>query len=94
MTGYAFGVHERLVKKEGINPSSHEYYEKIDEAMKRTFPEKFGQQRNTGNVVAPVARSTKSPRKVKFTNSQISLAKRLGITPEKYAAQLMKEMQA
>lgn len=94
MTGYAFGVHERLVKKEGINPSSQEYYEKIDEAMKRTFPDKFGQQRNTGNVVAPVARSTKSPRKVKLTNSQVALAKRLGITPEKYAAQLMKEMQA
>ncbi len=93
MTGFAFGVHERLVK-EGVDPRSENYYERIDEAMKRTFPDKFGQQRNPGSVVAPVARSTKSPRQVKLTKSQVALAKRLGITPEKYAAQLMKEMQA
>lgn len=93
MTGFAFGVHERLVK-EGVDPRGADYYERIDEAMKRTFPDKFGQQRNTGNVVAPVARSTKSPRQVKLTKTQVALAKRLGLTPERYAAQLMKEMQA
>jgi hypothetical protein len=93
MTGYAFGVHERLVK-EGVDPRGAEYYERLDEAVSRTFPEKFGKQRNTGNVVAPVARSSKTPRKVTLTKSQVDLARRLGITPEKYAAQLMKEMQA
>lgn len=36
MTGYAFGVHERLVK-EGLHTSGDEYYQKIDEAMRKLF---------------------------------------------------------
>ena len=97
MTGYAFGVHERLVR-EGVHTSSDEYYQKIDEAMRRTFPDKFdGQQveaapvRQTGSVVAPAQRSAKKPRRVQLTSTQVSLAKRLGLTAEQYAAQLLKE---
>lgn len=98
MTGYAFGVHERLVKS-GVDPNSETYYNEIDTAMRRVFPDKFGepdqevktQARQTGSVVAPAARSSKSPRKVVLTQSAVALAKRLGLTPEQYAAQLMKE---
>ena len=98
MTGYAFGVHERLVK-EGFHTSSDEYYQKIDEAMRKTFPDKFDVQeveeeapvRQTGSVVAPANRSAKKPRRVQLTSTQVSLAKRLGVTPEQYAAQLLKE---
>ncbi len=100
MTGYAFGVHEKLVKS-GIAPDTEEYYTKIDDAVRRVFPDKFDDgpiieesapQRQAGNVVAPAPRSGKKPRKVQLTSTQVSLAKRLGLSNEQYAAQLMKEM--
>ena len=105
MTGYAMGVHQKLVKA-GLNPKldTEEYYKRIDEAMGKAFPEHFNSnkqsveteeveapQRSAGNVVAPVNRSAKKPRKVQLTSTQIGLAKRLGVTPEQYAAQLLKE---
>lgn len=99
MTGFAFGVHETLVKS-GINPQTQadEYYSRIDESMRQRFPDKFGGQeveeapaRQTGNVVAPASRSAKKPRRVQLTSTQVSLAKRLGLSPEQYAAQLLKE---
>ena len=99
MTGYAYGLHEKLVKS-GIDPRTEEYYNEIDNAVRRVFPDKFDDviieesapQRQAGNVVAPAARSGKRPRKVQLTSTQVSLAKRLGLSNEIYAAQLMKEM--
>ena len=105
MTGYAMGIHQKLVKA-GLNPKldTEEYYRRIDEAMGKAFPEHFSKdkqtveteeveapQRPVGSVVAPVNRSAKKPRKVQLTSTQIGLAKRLGVTPEQYAAQLLKE---
>jgi hypothetical protein len=99
MTGYAFGVHEALVK-EGLNPQSQadEYYSRIDAEMRQRFPDKFGEQqiedapvRQTGSVVAPAQRSAKKPRRVQLTSTQVALAKRLGLSAEQYAAQLLKE---
>ena len=101
MTGFAFGVHEKL-KKNGIDPANpqrvEEYYSAVDEAMRKRFPDKFDEveieeapPRQTGNVVAPANRSAKKPRRVQLTSTQVSLAKRLGLTPGQYAAQLMKE---
>ena len=99
------GVHQKLVKA-GLNPKldTEEYYRRIDEAMGKAFPEHFNKdkqtveteeveapQRPVGSVVAPVNRSAKKPRKVQLTSTQIGLAKRLGVTPEQYAAQLLKE---
>ena len=99
MTGYAFGVHESLVRQ-GINPQSQadEYYNRIDQSMRQRFPDKFGGQqveaapvRQAGSVVAPASRSAKKPRRVQLTSTQVALAKRLGLTAEQYAAQLLKE---
>jgi len=99
MTGYAFGVHESLVKQ-GVNPQSQadEYYNRIDESMRQRFPDKFGGQqveaapvRQAGSVVAPAGRSAKKPRRVQLTSTQVALAKRLGLSAEQYAAQLLKE---
>lgn len=105
MSGYAYGVHEKLIKKEGINPLSDEYYNRIDAAMRRRFPENFEDEGGQEivfqpqssprriPVVAPAARvSANAPRKVQLTASQVSLAKRLGLKPEEYAASLVKEM--
>jgi len=98
MTGFAYGVHEELITK-GVAPDTEEYYNGIDSAMKNAFPDKFGvvaeepaePQPQAGNVVAPPSRTSKKPRKVKLTPTAAALAKRLGLTPEQYAAQLMKE---
>lgn len=93
MTGYAYGVHEELIDR-GVSPNTDDYYQEIDARMREAFPSKFGQQRQQGSVVSPATRTAKSSRQVKLTKTQVDIAKRLGLTPEKYAAQLLKEMQA
>lgn len=100
MTGFAMGVHEDLVAQ-GIDPKSDLYYSKIDDAVRRTFPDRFddGQieekapRRQAGTVVAPAARSTKAPRKIVLTSSEAALAKRLGVPLKVFAAQKLKDMQ-
>ena len=103
MTALAYGVHERLVRDEGYDPNSDEYFQEIDRTMRSKFPEYFGDEdfsteepvaKSPPVVTAPSSRNNGAkPRKVKLTRTQLSLAKRLGITPEQYANQLMKEAQ-
>lgn len=92
MTAYAFGVSDNLLKK-GIDPKSDEYYQRIDESVRRRFPDYFGESQpepektatvKASTVVAPVSRTVKTTRKVQLSPSQVALCKRLGITPEKY----------
>lgn len=98
MTSLALGLHEKLVKS-GIDPRSDDYYGRIDETMRKRFPEYFGgtqeqakpTPRAKATVVAPATRST-APKKIVLTKTQVSLARKLGITPEQYARELMKEM--
>ncbi len=94
MTGAAYGVHERLVK-EGIDPRTDEYYQRLDSVMRRRFPEAFGEEevavpRRASPVVASATRSVKTPRKVQLTATQVALARKLGLTTEQYAAELVK----
>ncbi len=100
MTALAYGVHERLVRDEGIQPDTDEYYSAIDTAIRARFPEQFEQetpprqtpQRQPTSVVAPSNRSNgATPRRIVLTSSQVALAKRLGLTNEQYAKQLIKE---
>ena len=98
MTAYAMGVHNKAVK-EGFDPSSDEYYEKINSRMRSTFSDYFEGEEQTeqetkkrkANVVAPASRST-SPKKVKLTRSQIAVAKKLGVPLELYAKKVAEEM--
>ncbi len=108
MTSFAYGVHERLVNEEGIDPESSEYYKSIDTRMRDVFSSYFGDnnesssgslvvetatRRRTSPVVAPAMRNNgAAPRKVTLTSTQVTLANRLGLTPQQYAAQLIKEM--
>jgi antitoxin (DNA-binding transcriptional repressor) of toxin-antitoxin stability system len=101
MTSFALGVHEELVYN-GIEPDTKQYYDEIDRELRRTFPDKFSdgeevevntRQRKPAAVVAPAARSAKTPRKIRLTSTQVAIAKRLGLTNEQYAAQLLKEQQ-
>lgn len=92
MTGFALGLHQQLVKKYGDNfTRTDEYYSHIDEAMRQTFPDKFkaGSKKPPSSVVAPANRVAAGPRKVQLTSTQVTLAKRLGLTPQQYAAQVV-----
>lgn len=103
MTGTAYGIHERLVRDEKMDPTSDEYYDTINTEMRKRYPDRFEDQEPTEqpsrqkvqkvSAVAPVSRSVKQPRKITLTTTQVALARRLGITPEQYAAQIAKEMQ-
>jgi hypothetical protein len=98
MTSLALGLHTKLIK-EGVSPQSDEYYERIDSRMRQVFPDNFedaDQQtevtpRRSANVVAPATRST-APKKVKLSQTQVALSKRLGLTPEQYARQVAIDM--
>ncbi len=96
MTSLALGLHEKL-KKEGVVVSSPEYYKRIDNTMRQRFPEKFETDQETkserstrpSTVVAPATRSTSS-KKIRLTTSQLSIAKKLGLTNEQYAQAVIK----
>ena len=97
MTSLALGLHEKLVRN-GIDPTSDTYYHRIDETMQKRFPENFEgnsleperpAQRKPSNIVAPATRST-APKKVRLSKSQVALAKKLKLTPEHYARELLK----
>jgi len=95
MTGMALAMHEQL-KEEGVVLSSQEYYRRIDETMRHRFPEQFenskpGESRGTrqSSVVAPANRSTSSKR-VRLNTSQLNIAKKLNLTPEQYAREMLK----
>ncbi len=93
MTAYAMGVHNKIVK-EGVDPSSDEYYETIDARMRQVFPDNFEEaepQRKKTSVVAPATRST-APKKVTLSKTQVQIAKRLGLTPQQYAKQVAIDM--
>ena len=100
MTSLALGLHEKLISS-GIDPTSDQYYHRIDTTMQKRFPEYFGEtdsleedkpaQRTTkpSTVVAPATRST-APKKVRLTKTQLALAKKFKLTPEQYARELLK----
>ena len=90
MTSLALGLHEKL-RREGVQVSSQEYYRKIDATIRKRFPEKFGEEAELeerpvrkSSVVAPATRTT-SPKRVRLNPSELSLAKKLNLTPEQYA---------
>jgi hypothetical protein len=101
MTALALGLHEKLVRS-GVDPTSQDYYRRVDETMRKRFPEKFEEERTqptepvekptprrAAQVVAPATRST-APTKVRLTQTQLALAKKMNISPEAYAKEVMK----
>lgn len=98
VTSFALGLHQKLVNS-GVDPRSDDYFERIDARMKSTFPEVFGgaddkpksgeSSKRPTSVVAPATRST-GARKVQLTPTQVALAKKYGLTPQQYAAEVAK----
>ena len=98
MTAYAYGVHEEL-KDEGVVIGSDKYYKELDKAIRKRFPEEFGEpeevkpkqegKKKALNVVAPATRTTAST-KVQLSNSELNLAKKFNLTPEQFAKEKLK----
>ena len=99
MTSFALGLHQKLVRQ-GLDPRSDEYYERINSRMRQVFPDAFDspddsdkaerQSRAKASVVAPATRSTAS-KKVTLTQTQVNIAKRLGVPLELYAKKVAEE---
>jgi len=105
MTASALGLHQKLERENGRDfVGTDEYWSRIDKTMRHRFPEYFGGDVKTANgggkpvtrnetklanVVAPATRSTSS-KKIVLRQSQVNIAKRLGLTPEQYAKEILK----
>lgn len=105
MTAYAYALHEEALQDNGLAPNSDQYFQYIDKGMRDRFNDHdwlgtggVGQPatsttRKASSVVAPSARNNGAKsRKVKLTSTQRALAKRLGLTNQQYANQVIKEM--
>lgn len=103
LTHFALGVHESL-EKQGINENSNpkEYWGTIDKRLREKFPERFETKPADKNGSRPVAVAgatrtngtepkPRGPRHVVLSESQVRLARSLGLTNEQYAMQLVRD---
>ena len=103
MTASALWLHQKLEKQYGNRyVGTDEYWGAIDTTMRRRFPEYFGDSEpassdtrtasrtNRSAVVASASRSTSS-KKIVLRQSQLAIAKKLGLTAEQYAREVAKE---
>mgnify|MGYP001246483121 FL=1 len=88
MTSGAMEIHNQL-SAEGFDLTSDEYYDELNRRIRKEFPHKFKKQADTSNVpsVAPATRTNKTgrTRSIKLTQSEVSIARRLGVPLEEYA---------
>ena len=102
MTATALGLHQRLINERGAQfAGTDEYWGAVDKTMRRRFSDYFGDEMDNGDtrpnareqkassVVAPASR-TRSPKRIVLNKTQVSIAKRLGLTNEQYAREVVK----
>jgi hypothetical protein len=95
MTSFALGVHDKLVNDEGVDPQSDDYYLRLNGRLRQVFPDKFESgesddsksHRPKSSVVASASRSV-APRKITLSQSEVNIAKRLGVPLEQYAREV------
>ena len=104
MTATAYGLHEEALRDHGLRPNSPQYFQYVDNGMRSSYPnygwkDESDTDGRTATVpanqpssgLAPSARNNGAkPRKVQLTSTQVALAKRLGLTNEQYAKELIK----
>jgi len=106
MTSLALGLHEKLKRNGVTVGSDEYYdnidktmrrrfpenfeddQDSGAEKVRAEEPQKTSKPK-ASTVVAPASRST-SPKKIRLSNTQVALAKKLGLTPEQYARELTK----
>ena len=104
MTAAALGLNSKLIRDRGNQfVGSDEYWEIVDKTMRKRVPEydwgdepaevetksSLARTERPATVVAPVSRST-TGKKVRLSQSQLNVIKRMGITPEHYVKEMMK----
>jgi len=63
MTSLALGLHQKLVRQ-GIDPRTDDYYSRVDEVMRKRFPEEFeGEEPNDNASEQPQKTKVEKPRK-------------------------------
>ena len=97
LTYAAWGIHQELIEKEGVDPQTDEYYTELDRRLRDEFPKKFAgeqssssssRQQRSAPAVAPASRSSginSARRTVRLSPSQVAIAKKLGVPLEEYA---------
>lgn len=109
MTGYAFGLHDSLLR-DGVTAESPAYFKAINDEMRTRFPEYYGDDTGNGVTKSPPQRRTvgsadrlagggpvgasRSKTKVTLSQSEIAVAKRVGVSPEAYAREKLKAMES
>jgi len=98
MTAAALAIDAEL-KGEGYDPVDQDFYQEIDNRLKKAFPQKLGKSQervqevtsNPAQVVSGGSRSSSSSsRKVKLSKEDVALAQKWNIPLEKYAAEKLK----
>ena len=98
MTAAALAIDAEL-KGEGYDPQDQDFYQEIDNRLKKAFPQKLGESQervqevtsNPAQVVSGGSRSSSSSsRKVKLSKEDVALAQKWNIPLEKYAAEKLK----
>jgi len=77
MTAAALGLHQRL------------FSDYFGDEMDNGDTKPSAREQKASSVVAPASR-TRSPKKIVLKQSQLVIARKLGLTPEQYARELMK----
>jgi len=99
MTDAAMGLHKKLYRQYGAEYlGTDDYYKRIDETMRKRFPEAFPdepepqkpQQKSKPSTVVASAKRSTAPKQVKLTATQAALAKKFKLTPEQYAREVLK----
>ena len=97
MTSFALGLHQKLIRQ-GVDPTSDDYYERLNSRLQQVFPDAFESAKPVDasppprkSNVAPATRSS-APKKIVLTQTQVNIAKRLGVPLDLYARKVAEEM--
>jgi len=99
MTASALGLHQKLMNERGSQfAGTDEYWGVVDKTIRRRFSDYFGdevvekaapRESKPSTVVASASRS-RSSKKIVLKQSQLAIARKLGLTPEQYAREVVK----
>jgi hypothetical protein len=90
-TSIALAVDQSL-KEEGFDPSGSDYYTELNRRLSEELPQRLRPSRDVkaAQVVAGQSRRSAPSNKVRLTQEDVSLAKKWGLSLERYAAEKKK----